>query len=244
MTNKRSRNLALATALGVAAAALTMTYVSRAESGTKQAAAETASVFVATRDIAIGTPGGKAVASGQVEARQVPATAVATGAVTDAAQIATLVAAQPIYKGEQVTTRRFRAASAAGLRTELRKDMRVLQIAGDRNQLLVGILSAGDRVDVVASFKSDGSQNGGEWPQGRTVLRNLLVLRAPAAASDGNVGGDATHAVTLQVSDRQAQRLFFVSKNAEWSLVLRPTVQPTQTPVPVERVSSVIGEAR
>ena len=46
----------------------------------------------------------------------------------------------------------------------------------------------------------------------------------------------------LAVSDNQAQKLFFVVKNGDWSLELRPVLHAADSPSGVETVESVLGD--
>ena len=88
------------------------------------------------------------------------------------------------------------------------------------------------------------STNTDDLVASRVVLRNLLVLRAP------NGGGptskispnDTSFSAVLQVTDSQAQKLFFVMQNGDWSLQLRPVLTPQDSPPSVETVGSVLGD--
>jgi hypothetical protein len=46
--------------------------------------------------------------------------------------------------------------------------------------------------------------------------------------------------VILAVSDIQVQRLFFVLKHAEWTLQLRPVLDPDDSPERLETAESVL----
>jgi Flp pilus assembly protein CpaB len=62
----------------------------------------------------------------------------------------------------------------------------------------------------------------------KIVLRDILVLDAPATASSSSSvtgGASGTTTVQLRVTDTQATKLFFLAKNGEWSLALRPPVR-------------------
>jgi hypothetical protein len=48
--------------------------------------------------------------------------------------------------------------------------------------------------------------------------------------------------VILAVTDSQAQKLFFVMKNGDWSLQLRPKGRAKDSPESVETVESVLGD--
>lgn len=221
----RTRSLTLAGILAVLAAILTMLYVAHGGGGAKAASGATAPVLVATHDLPVGTSASQALAGGGIVLRHVSTGAFGADALASAAPLRGEVVVQPIYKDEQITARRFGPTGASGIRSVLSGPMRILQVPGDANQLLAGTLQDGDHVDVVASVKQGAQQA----PKAGIVLRNLLVLRAPASSSTSN---DLSAA--LQLTDAQAQQLFFVLRNGDWSFVLRPashasasTVRPT-----------------
>ena len=232
----RNRNLAVAGALALVAAVATMLLVSRANGSTKPTARPT-SVLVATRDLGIGTSAAQALENGAVVRRRVAGDTVVPNAVKRAAELRGLVVVQPIFHGEQVTANRFGPSGAQGLRSELRGPLRVLQIPGDSNQLLAGTLRAGDHVDVVASVKQGSAQSSFS----RVVLRNLLVLRAPDSASQSAAGIPQSLSATVQLTDTQAQTLFFVIKNGDWSLVLRPALRATNESTAPASAGSVLS---
>ncbi len=220
------RTLAAAAVLAVAAAILTALYVGSGDASGKQTGGSL--VYVASRDIPRGTVASDLVRRHLVALRRVPSESLAAAAIQAPAQLRGLVSVEPIYHGEQLTLRRFETARAQGVLADLRGDLRAIRLAGTPDQLLAGDVRDGDRVDVVA-FGKAGRE---EQPVARIVLRDLLVLRAPAAsASSGGLGspGSAPASATLRLTDRQAEALFFVEKSGDWSLVLRPVVHPTQS---------------
>ena len=80
-----------------------------------------------------------------------------SGAISNTDQITGLVATQQIYSGEQITKLRFSQSAVTGIQGELKGTMRAFQVQGDGNELLAGVLREGDRVDLVATFKYQGS---------------------------------------------------------------------------------------
>ncbi len=250
----RVRNIGVAVALALVAALMVTFYVSNFKRNV-QAGEEPVTVYVASQNIPEGTLGAKVLDSDWLEKQEVERKNVTPGAISDPKQIEDAVATQPVYAGEQVTTLRFQSDSKRGLRAELSGNMRALQVAGDENQLLKGVLKDGDHVDVVSSIKfkfvnfvskesAAGSLNAEDRVASRVVLRDILVLRGPlAVASDQKLtnpnGGESA---ILAVTDSQAQKLFFVLKNADWSLQLRPTTDASDSPESVETVESVLGD--
>jgi Flp pilus assembly protein CpaB len=217
-TSSRTRNLGIAGGLAALAAILTLLYVSHGSGDRAQAAASsTDSVLVATADLPVGTSLSNALAGHTVVSKKLPVAAIEPGTLASATGLGNDVVVQPIFKGEQVSQRRLGPSSAAGVRSVVAGKMRVLQVPGDGNQLLAGTLQDGDHVDVVASLKKGEQQT----PYTKTVLTNVLVLQAPEAESSSSVGSSALSA-TVAVTDGQAQSLFYVLENGNWTFVLRP----------------------
>lgn len=233
-TRTRRRNLILAGGLAVAAAALTALYLGRDHGATARAAAPvaTAPVLVAVHDLSVGTSLSQALASGSLAVRRVDRESISPGALVDVAAARADVVLQPVYAGEQVLSRRVGPSGAAGLPSQLAGALRVFQISGTADQLLAASVRAGDHVDVVASVKSGPDQT----PYTQVVLRNILVVRAP---TDGDSSSGQMSA-TMQLTDRQAERLFYVQQNGDWSLLLRPAARSTDVPTKPASAASVL----
>jgi len=106
----------------------------------------------------------------------------------------------------------------------------------------VGTLKSGDRVDVMGSW---------EFPEGtqihvsRVVLRDITVLRAP---NEGKVqskiasGANLPFSAILAVTDRQAHKLFWLSKNGDWALELRGVADVADSPETVDTSASLLQD--
>jgi Flp pilus assembly protein CpaB len=249
----RIRNIVLALGLALIAALLVTFYVNNYRKNVQQGE-EAVKVYVAARDIPTGTPGAEIVEGSMLKTQEVAKRSVAPGAIASPSQIEKLVAADPIYAGEQVSTRRFTTVEEKGIRSQISGTTRAFQVPGDQHQLLAGTLKAGDRVDVVASikYKVDAvSENGvgagatEDRVASRVVLRDLLVLKAaPQQNATEKIANPTSSSISvlLAVTDSQAQKLFFVLRNGDWSLQLRPTDDPADSPESVETVESVLGD--
>ncbi len=249
----RLRNIVIALALAAVAAVLTIYYATNVRRDAEQGES-LVSVFVAARDIVAGTPGSEVVGDDLVTTKEIARRSVVPGAISSTDQIQSLVATETIYAGEQVTARRFQPAAEQGIVAQITGNTRALQIPGDQHQLLAGTLKTGDRIDVIASIKyrvreidPSGTDTGAEVERvaSRVVLRDLLVLRAaeaPQVESGLTEGIARTSSVVLAVTDAQAQKLFFVMRNGDWSLQLRPTDEPADSPESVETVETVLGD--
>jgi pilus assembly protein CpaB len=230
----RVRNLLIAAALAVCAVALMFVYASHAKS-TATPVAGNKTVYVATRDIPIGTTGAQLASGGWLVGRKFAGNSVASGAVVSTAALSNLVAIQPTYAGEQIVARRFGTAQQEGLLSDLKGVSRVMELPGDAHQLLAGTLKQGNRVDVIGNVTNpEGSQNHSTV----IALRNLLVVKAPSSPSSTSTG--QVLSVDLLLTGKQAQRLYWLQKNGDWSLLLRPSTHASDQHVPAASVQAVV----
>jgi pilus assembly protein CpaB len=237
----RLRNIAIAIALAALAAMLTSFYVSQYKQDLKKGQEPTA-VWVATEDIVEGTTG--AEVADMLERREIAKEHVVPGAIVNPSDVAEDVVTEKIYAGEQVTTLRFRAPTEQGVRATLTGNLRAIQVPGDEHQLLKGTLKEGDRVDVVGTWNHPEIQTN---HFARTILRDILVLRSveTSVVSEKITEGGPTApeaSVMLALTDAQAQKLFWIMKNGEWSLELRPTDDPADSPESFESSGTLLTD--
>jgi Flp pilus assembly protein CpaB len=234
----RLRNIAIAVALAVLAAMMTSFYVKQQKQDIQQGQVLT-TVWVAKSDIPAGSVGDDI--SGQLESTEVAKSAVTPGAIVQPEDIAGKVSSETIFAGEQVSLLRFSTQEEQGIRAKISGNLRAIQLPGDANQLLLGTLTAGDHVDVVGSWQLTGVEN---QKVSRIVLRDILVLQAPEASTENSrvtqQSGD--QAIMLAVTDAQAQKLFWIFTNGDWSLSLRPTTDAADSPEGFEWSGTVLAD--
>jgi pilus assembly protein CpaB len=234
----RLRNIAIAVALAVLAAMMTSFYVKQQKQDIQQGQVLT-TVWVAKSDIPAGSVGDDI--SGQLQSTEVAKSAVTPGAIVQPEDLAGKVSSEAIFAGEQVSLLRFSTQEEQGIRAKISGNLRAVQLPGDANQLLVGTLTAGDHVDVVGSWQLTGVEN---QKVSRIVLRDILVLQAPEAATESKrvtqQSGDQS--IVLAVTDAQAQKLFWIFTNGEWSLSLRPTTDAADSPEGFEWSGTVLAD--
>jgi Flp pilus assembly protein CpaB len=229
----RLRNIGLALALAAVAVLLVFYYVSQ-ERGRLQEDQELVPVWVAVKDIPVGTSGSELDAGGFLTQSEIERGQVAPGALLDPADVASKVVGYPIYKGEQVSQLRFRSEAEKGIRAQLSGTLRAVQLPGDEHRLLAGTLIAGDRVDVVGNWDVDGGSNSKVT---RTILRDILVLE-PAQQADTQSklteGGKKGLSVKLALTDAQEQKLFWIAENGALTLTLRSPTDASDSPESAE----------
>jgi Flp pilus assembly protein CpaB len=166
-----------------------------------------------------------------------------TGAITSRDQLASLIVTDRIFAEEQALVRRFKPVDQAGIKAELKANVRAVQVQGDANQLLAGTLRKGDRVDLLGSYKVREGKSSEDRHYARTVLRDVLVLRAPQGDfSQGKLESTvgATGSVQLALTDAQAAKLFFTMKNGDWHLDLRAVNEATDSPESLESIDTIL----
>jgi Flp pilus assembly protein CpaB len=227
--NYRAKNIGIAVALAALAAILTSVYVVNYKRHVQNGEGKV-TVLVAARDIPAGTSGADVVDQKMLKEQTVPRKAVVAGAISSPDQLAQYVATQDVFEGEQVSTRRFSPPTEQGIRAQIKGTQRAFQLAGDMHQLLAGTLQVGDHVDVVATWPVNTGTNVNGGSEGvivaRVILRNLLVLRAPAGGSStAKLADGSGESIQLRVTDSQSQKLQWIEKNSKddgWHLELRP----------------------
>jgi Flp pilus assembly protein CpaB len=244
------RNVVIAVVLGLLAAVLTTVYVTNYRKSV-QHGQQDVGVLVASTDIPAGTSGAAIVSGHMLVRKVIPRTALVPGAISSPDQIARLVSTQEVMVGEQVTKSRFGGANELGVRALLKGTLRAIQLSANPNQILAGTLKAGDHVDVVGNLKVESIGTGDSKHYDRIVLRDLLVLRAPAAADakQASLGNsNQSFNVMLAVTDSQASKLFFVVKNSDpnsspdggWALELRPVTNAADSPENIESIDTAL----
>jgi Flp pilus assembly protein CpaB len=226
----RVKNIGIAVALAAIAGLLTIFYVTQYKRHVQHGESNV-SVLVAARDIPAGTSGAEVVGQHYLSTEQVPRRAVVPGAVSNSIQITNLVVTQQIFKGEQVTTRSLGTQAELGVRAQLSATERGIQLGGDANQVLAGILKQGDHVDVVGAWELTNND-----PVSRVIVRNALVLQAPEPPAKGSGLGGAPNqsfSVVLRMSDSDSQKMKFINEEGDgekWHLELRPPTGGVNSP--------------
>jgi Flp pilus assembly protein CpaB len=241
----RARSILAAIGLAVVAALFVGFYVTNYKRNVEHSQ-QHVSVFVAAKDIPEGTTGADVASKGYLRQTQVLRQSVVPGAISNPTQIKQLVASQQIFTGEQISLSTFSNVAVQGIRGVLRGPLRAVQISGTPDQTLAGTLHVGDRIDVVANIKlGSGGASGNGRAVTRVVLRNLRVLKASAstdtASRVASPDGGGTP-VLLAVTDTQVQKLFFVVKNDDWTLQLRPPVKSSDSPETVATQKTVVTD--
>ena len=241
----RMRNILIAVGLAGFAALLVTFYISNYKKSVQHQQASV-TVLVAAQDIPQGALGSDVVSKGWLKPQQITRSSVVAGAISSPDQIKQLVAIAPVYTGEQVTTRRFGPAVQQGIPGQIKGTQRAVQLAGNPNQVLAGTLQPGDTVDFESVITIHFTGNtAGDLTFSRIAVRNLKVLQVQAAGSTGGkIGGGSTQsAVMLRMTDAAAQKVAMgYAKGDYWTLVLRPGLNPQDSPNSVETAGTILTD--
>ena len=141
---------------------------------------------------------------------------VEDGAITDPDQLSGEVVAKDIHPGHQLRSSDFEEGRTAQAR--LTGVQRAMSVPLDESRGLVGEVEAGDRVDVVVTYRNSGSGPNAA----RVAARDVLVLSV-ADSDDGGVSSDDPTA-TLRVNDDDAAAIAAAVDGGSVWLVLRPAI--------------------
>lgn len=235
----RKKNILGAAALALVAVVFMLVYISKAHSGgtTKQPSGPV-SVLVATRQISAGTMG-ESLQHGAFAVRKVPANTVVPGAVSSASSLQREVVTQDILAGQQVSQQQFGPRAASGVRVDLRGRERVVELEGDAGQVLDGTLRPGDHVDILGTWNVPEKCT--QCHVSGTVVRNALVLATSAELGMPHTAALSSVPVQLRLTDFQAQRVFWIVKNGQWWLELRPVVGPRSSLDTLDNSVTILG---
>lgn len=233
----RLRNIGIAVVLAVMAALLTIFYVTNYKKNVQQGE-DLVPVWVAVREIPVGTSGAEARDRNLFRADKIAQRSVVPGAITKPDQVEQLVATERIYQGEQISLNRFHPLGEQGIKAQLKGRLRALDVAGNEHQLLMGKVEAGDHIDFVGSLEIGNGVH-----VTKVVVRDLLVLEPPAqGAVESKLGArpDEAFSATLAATDQQAQKLFHVMTHGDWSFALRPVTDAADSRDSSETSASVM----
>lgn len=216
----RGGAITIAAAAATLAGILLLAFVSQYKNHVQRGTVERSALF-ANRLIPKGTSGSVVVSDGFSKVTTLQQNALQSGALSSAAGLDGKVATRDIYPGEQITAADF-VSDADPLRGKLSGDERAIAVPIDSAHGLIGSVRAGDKMDVLAGFNSASSATGRGRPQLRTLIQNVLVLKAPNSGTAG--AGNGTQNLTVRVSAEEAAQLAFAADNGRVWFILRPPV--------------------
>lgn len=170
---------------------------------------------------------------------------------------------QPLKQGQALTgTLVVKPGEPGFIAAVLQPGMRAISVPTSAVASNAGMVSTGDRVDVILSLdrdkeqeSSDGGQSSVPRLASQTLLRNVRVLalnnitrgeltvRADNAPVEKKARYTAYETVTLEVSPQQAERLAVAKEVGTLQLVLRGSREAVQPSVVDGRSITTLGQA-
>ncbi len=216
----RTGTLILGALAAVLAAIGLLVYLSQYRASVGESA-QPMKVLVAKGHISAGTPGEVIKSKTLSRAETLPATQLKDGAVFDLSTVEGRVATKDIAAGQQLTTGDFTAAKTDAVATRITNRQRAIAIPLDSAHGLVGVIRAGDHVDVYAGFNVEtlNSSGSGGKPVLTLLMQNALVLKTDKSSGGGS---NAQANVVLRAKSDEAAKLAFASDNGKLWIVVRP----------------------
>lgn len=206
--------------LAIGTGALLLTYLT----SLRPPAVAKKSVLVATRDI----PARAIVTTDFFTAQERTATEVDSDAISDPKSLTGKYTLVSIPSGSVMTASKIGLSSAATIPAKLPVGMRAMSISIDNVKAVAGLITPGDRVDVVAIPPRASDES----PRGYTILRGALVLAmgtdlatTTATPAPGAPGRSLT-TVTLALTPNQVDLLAGADINTVLRLALRNPKEP------------------
>jgi Flp pilus assembly protein CpaB len=175
---------------------------------------------------------GEAIVKDQLRSRSMPSAYAPPGALTSISQAAGRVALSDLAPGEVVTDTRLARVRAGPVASLVPQGLRAFAVP---TSLPAGVVAAGDRVDVLATYQ-------GGQPHTEVVVAGvevLFVLGGPPAGAQGEgglggldipVGNGGTPTILIVlVAPAQEERLAFARAFASLEVGLVPADEPFQS---------------
>jgi Flp pilus assembly protein CpaB len=193
-------------------------------------------VLVAKRLLPKGMPGRQVAEDRLYKVEPIPQGRVPEGAMTDPNALTDKLVREEIYPGHQLEATDFERADGNVL-NRLEGYNRAMTVPVDIARGMVGNVKVGDKVDVIATFKPDGSGPA----VARMVARDALVVTMPKPKEGtSNASLNANQPATLRVKeDRTTLPLASGADSGKIWLVLRPPVDPQSSRRSVDSVAAI-----
>lgn len=173
-------------------------------------------IFVAVKDL----PTAQKLTPDVVKLERWPQSRLPEGALIKLEQLESKFTNQSIFAGEPILERKL-ANSRDSLSTNMRPGYRVFDLPSAG----IGYIKPGDHVDVVGTFKLEGSN----VTESQTVMRNVEVFAINGVTTrdpdSKQAGGSATF--QLLVKESQVEALTLATKLGELRITLRPFGEDT-----------------
>ena len=168
-----------------------------------------------------------------------PSTRPVAGASSQAVEVVGREVLFPLAKGQPILDRDLSApGSGTGFASKIPDGMRAVALRSDEVVGVAGLLTPGSHLDVLVTYRSDGSVE----PLTATVLQNVVVLAAGHQVQPDPAGkiSDVT-IVTLLLTLEESQRAVLASTQGAIHFVLRNSGDKSHSDEAPIRLSQLAG---
>lgn len=213
----KARRLTVALIVALLVSGLFTFWLSRRVARQAHAAAPRKQVYVAAGKA---LDAGELLKPGSLQLVDWPASAPLSGGFGQIDQVAGRTVLYPLAKDEPILDRDLAAAGAgAGLTANIPPGMRAISVRSDEVVGVAGFLLPGTHVDVLLTYRPDGSPD----PRTETVLEDVAILAAGQQIHPDPEGRPASinNVVTLLLKPEDAERLVLATSLGAIHFVLR-----------------------
>lgn len=179
-------------------------------------ALETVPVLVAAKSLPVGTR----IQEDSLKHINLPPEAMPEGAFSNASAVIGEIVIQPLSEGEIILPARLTQGAGVPLAVRIRPGMRAITLNVDDTSTLAGMLEPESRVDVIPDSSGASGEDASE--EDALSMQNIKVLAIGRRLDPGPwQEGDASRAVTLEVTPRQALTLARESNRGGLRFILR-----------------------
>ncbi len=199
-------------------ASIAISQVVDSKSG-QQESVQTAPVYVASIDVPIQDR----LTASSVRLEEWPIERIPPGAISKLEDIDGRKPTAPLYAGEVILSARLVDPNSRAMTSErIPKGHRVVSVKVQMDSAVSGLLSPGDRVDVLCYFPNHGVQ---QTASTKTILTDITVFaindRISRIANEDDEGMPEAKTVSLTVTPKQAQKLLLAAELGQIKLSLR-----------------------
>jgi pilus assembly protein CpaB len=242
MLATRQGSLFLALLCAVIAAGILMFALGRYKSNLNTVPQQ-ATVLVATGEIKKGTTGEEIAKQHLYKSTPVISSQLTSGAMANAASLASEVAQTDILPGQQLTNSQF--SSSAGPPALLAPGQRAISVAIDEAHGDTDILRAGDHIDIYTTVSVGSGGNSGSLSQELVLLVPDALVLKPASGSAVHDNGRTISggSMVLALSSKDVGEVAYAADSGKLWVSLRPSdASPTpSSPITLQSILAQHG---
>lgn len=176
-------------------------------------------VYVAAKDIPVGTPADELDAGGYLETRDILREDAPPDAVGKLETIEGLVSNDPIYVGNYVTYKAFDKTAGLKPTAQIKGNERLFTVPIQATSDVASLVRAGDRVDIMSCLNTTGNSQ----CLMSVIARDIEVIETPDSLTPETIevtekaptADGATKLYVLKATDEEWQNIAFANAHAD-----------------------------